>query len=108
MVSAWLGAISALDRRLGTGNMTLKEYMTIAYVHEQTSVSEEDLAMFATHNEDSDFGNSIINRLLEAGHLTRDEDTNAIIISEHGHHVIDEVHRLCKSRLIQPIFTNPN
>ncbi|BEI26472.1 hypothetical protein NMR92_003326 [Vibrio cholerae] len=108
MISAWLGAISALDRRLGTGHMTLKEYMTLAFVHEKPGVSDEELAMFSSHNEDANFGKAIIDKLFEAGHLTRDEETNAIIVSEHGNHLIDEVHRLCKSRLVQPLFANPN
>lgn len=108
MTSAWLEAISALDRRLSARNMTLKEYMTLAFLNENSNVTEEELAMFASHNEDAHFGKSIIARLLDASYLTRDETSNAITVTEHGHNVVEEVHRLCKSRLIMPLFSNPN
>lgn len=107
MISPWLSAIGALDRRLSADQLTLKQYRAIAFVHETENVLDDQLGMFISNNENCELGKSIANELFNNGYFEREEETNHIILSEHGKMVIDEVYRLCHSRLTQPLFVPP-
>ncbi|CAH7376827.1 MarR family transcriptional regulator [Vibrio crassostreae] len=107
MISPWLSAISALERRLSADQLTLNQYRAISFVHETENVLDDQLGMFITNNENCELGKSIANELFDCGYLEREGDTNFIILSDHGKMVVDEVYRLCHSRLTQPLFVPP-
>lgn len=107
-MSPWLSAMSALDRRLTIDQLELCHYRALSYVHEIASVSDEQLAMFISNNENIYSGQMIIENLMDRQLFERDTDTNKIILSDHAKMIIDEIYRLCHSRLTKPLFVAPD
>ncbi|MEZ9699557.1 hypothetical protein AB4455_02840 [Vibrio sp. 10N.261.46.E12] len=109
MQSAWLNALSALDRRLHSQQLDLISYRALAYVHEIEGSNLERIKEFININDDENRNDQIINNLFHENYLKNDEDDPArIILTEIGEMVIDEIYRLCQSRLAKPLFTKPN
>lgn len=109
MQSAWLNALSALDRRLHAQQLDLISYRALAYVHETEGANLEKISEFININDDENRSEQIINKLLNENYLINDEEENSkIILTEIGAMVIDEIYRLCQSRLAKPLFTKPN
>lgn len=109
MQSAWLNALSALDRRLHAQKISLISYRALAYVHESEGANLEKIKEFININDDDNHSEQIIDKLLNEKYLMWDEEDKAkIILTEIGGMVIDEIYRLCQSRLAKPLFTKPN
>ncbi|UMM06882.1 hypothetical protein MKR81_26845 (plasmid) [Vibrio campbellii] len=106
-MSPWLSAMSALERRLTIDKIELSHYRALSLVHEFEGVTDDALAMFISYNEDIHFGYTVIEHLMDREFFKRDEDTNNIILSEHAKMVLDEIYRLCHTRLTKPLFTPP-
>ncbi|MBD1559900.1 hypothetical protein HC752_23535 [Vibrio sp. S9_S30] len=106
-MSPWLSALSALDRRLSVDQLDLSHYRALSFVHEMNDVTDDALAMFISNNENINAGHNVIEHLMSRQLLEREEDTNNIILSDHSKMVIDEIYRLCPSRLTKPLFTPP-
>lgn len=107
-VSPWLSAISAFERRLQKDNLKLNEYRCLAIIHEKPELSEEMLINFISHNELEKIGKMVVDRLLTRELLERDEENNKLKLTEHAAMIIDEIYRLCQSRLTRPLFVAPN
>ena len=107
-MSPWLSALSALERRLLNDRLDLRDYRALTFVHELNDVKNDQLAMFIAHNQNIEYGNGVIKNLIERGLLQLEENSNSIILTSYAKMVIDELDRLCKSRLVQPLFVSPN
>lgn len=106
-MSPWLSALSALDRRLSVDQLDLSHYRALSFVHEMNKVTDDALAMFISNNESINVGQNVIEHLMSRQLLEREEDTNNITLSDHSKMVIDEIYRLCQSRLTKPLFKPP-
>lgn len=107
-ISPWLSAISALERRISIDNLSLPQYRCLSYVSENKSVKAEDLAHFVMHGTNIEDGEDLIKKLFSRNMLQSDEDTGLIILTELSEMIIDEIYRLCHSRMTRPLFYNPN
>lgn len=105
MNSAWLSTTSALDRKLQSLSLSLSQYnMLLRY-------EEGDWKFYL--DEDGSLNNENIylaSLLVEGGYLVQvevegKEGMIGYEITDHGRNSLEEVNRVCKSRLIEPLFT---
>ena len=109
VVSGWLSAISALDRRLLGSKLSFSQFVMLSLVLEQKGFSEIELINFSSHgNEDLKQQPLVdLSYLQEINLIEQPEDTVVLVLTEIGKTIMRETYQVVQNRITAPIFINP-